>query len=326
MIDPFQSIAEQNWKLLHTYLEHGDVNVTDSHGLSLLSYAIKLESNDAVQILLRSYIDVDLADENGNTSFHYAVLFNRLNYLRVLMTTSGNPMQKNKDGHTPLYLACRYRHEKMIDLYLEKYKLDMGEKDKNEETIFMAFVRSKSPLLLKKYGGFDSWIEEPNYLGNTPLIVATEVNSLPMVKLILEYPIFVNRKNHMNETSLFYAVRNRNKEMIDLLLQHGAFLDFKNKNSETIYDLATNDIKEFIEERKRVYKLSSYKRRYPLHYAIYLDDRDRIEKSLTIKNLHMEDMFHFTPAMLATLYKNKKVLEQIHLLERLAKIATLETK
>lgn len=326
MIDPFQAILDQNWKLLNSFLEHGNVNIVDSNGMSLLCYAIKLQSNDAVQILLRSYIDVDLADQKGNTSFHYAVLYNRLNYLRVLMTTSGNPMQKNLDGHTPLYLACRYRKEKMIDLYLEKYKLDMGEKDINEETICMAFVRAKAPLLLKKYGGFENWLEEPNYIGNTPLLIAAEKDSLTMAEFILEYPVFINTKNHMNETALFYAVRNRNEKMIDLLLKHGAFVEFKNKNSETIYDIASKEIKEFIEERKRVYKISSYQRRYPLHFAIYKEDAHLIEKSLTLKNVHIVDMFNFTPLMLAKLYNNKQAIEGIQSLERLAKIARLETK
>ncbi|MDE7095529.1 MAG: ankyrin repeat domain-containing protein, partial [Anaeroplasmataceae bacterium] len=187
MIDPFQAILNQNWKQLNTYLEHGNVNVVDKNGMNLLSYAIKLQSNDAVQILLRAYIDVDSIDKKGNTCFHYAVLHNRLNYLRVLMTTNGNPMQKNKDGHTPLYLACRYRKEKMIDLYLEKYRLDMGEKDINEETICLAFTRAKSPQLLRKYGGFEAWLEEPNYIGNTPLLVACERDSKEMAEFILEY-------------------------------------------------------------------------------------------------------------------------------------------
>ncbi|MDE5546653.1 MAG: ankyrin repeat domain-containing protein [Anaeroplasmataceae bacterium] len=326
MINPFQAILDQNWKQLNSYLEHGNVNVVDAKGMSLLCYAIKLQSNDAVQILLRAYIDVDLADKKGNTSFHYAVLYNRLNYLRVLMTTNGNPMQKNKDGHTPLYLACRYRKEKMIDLYLEKYKLDMGEKDNNEETICMAFVRAKAPLLLKKYGGFEVWLEETNYIGNTPLIVASERDSIAMVKFILEYPVFINMKNHMNETALFYAVKNENKELIDLLLSHGAFLDFKNKNAETIYDIATKEIKEYIEERKRAYKMTTYRRRYPLHYAIYMDDSKLIEKAMTLKNVNMMDSYQFTPLKLATLYHNKQAIDGIKALGRLAKIATLETK
>ncbi|MDE6407032.1 MAG: ankyrin repeat domain-containing protein, partial [Anaeroplasmataceae bacterium] len=169
-------------------------------------------------------------------------------------------------------------------------------------------------------------LEEPNYMGNTPLLVAAEKDSLLMVEFILEYPVFINIKNHMNETALFYAVRNENKEMIDLLLKNGAFLDFKNNNAETIYDIATKEIKEYIEERKRTYKMNTYERRYPLHYAIYKNDAKLIEKAMTLKNVNTVDMYHFTPLKLAKLYHNKQAIDGIKALERYAKIATLETK
>ncbi|MCM1440716.1 MAG: ankyrin repeat domain-containing protein, partial [Roseburia sp.] len=123
-----------------------------------------------------------------------------------------------------------------------------------------------------------------------------------------------------------YAVRNNNKEMVDIFIKHGAFLDFKNKNAETIYDIASDEMKEFIEERKRAYKITTYKRRYPLHYAIYMNDSKMIEKSLTLKNVNTVDLYHFTPIKLAKLYKNKQAIDGIKSLERLAKIATLETK
>ncbi|MDE6656764.1 MAG: ankyrin repeat domain-containing protein, partial [Anaeroplasmataceae bacterium] len=190
----------------------------------------------------------------------------------------------------------------------------------------MALVRAKSHQLLKKYGGYESFIDEPNYIGNTPLLVAAERDSLAMVEFILEYPILINTKNHMNETALFYAVRNKNKPMIDLLLKKGAFLDFKNKNAETIYDIASSEIKDYIEERKHTYKISSYQRRYPLHYAIYLNDSNLIAKAMTLKNVNIIDSFGFSPLKIAQAYNNKEVIDQIKRLERVVKIATFETK
>lgn len=326
MMNPFQAIAEKDWNSLNSYLEHGDVNIVDKKKKSLLHYAIQLQWNEAFQLLIRFYIDVDLADVKGNTAFHYAVLYNRLSYLRVLMTTNGNPMLRNNEGQTPLYLACRYRKEKMIDLYLETYMLDMGEKDINEETICMAFIRAKSLSLLKKYGGYESWLTEPNYIGNTPLHIAACKNSLELAQFLLEHSVFINIKNHLNETALFYAVRNQNKEMIDLLLKHGAFLDFKNKNAETIYSFASKEMKEYIEECSRRYHLNTYKRRYPLHYAIYLGDASLIERYLTIRYMNIEDDYGFTPQLLAEKYQNKEVLERMKGLLRVAKIATFQTK
>ncbi len=83
---------------------------------------------------------------------------------------------------------------------------------------------------------------------------------------------------------------------------------------------------EYIEERKRAYKMTNYRRRYPLHYAIYMDDSKLIEKAMTLKNVNMMDSYQFTPLKLATLYHNKQAIDGIKALGRLAKIATLETK
>lgn len=327
MIDPFAALFKQDYKSLNMYLEHGNVNIIDKHKKTLLHYAIKLHSNEAVQILLRAYADVDIPDGKGYTSYHYAVLHNGLSYLRVFMNTEGNPMTKNYLGQTPLYLACKSGKEAMIDLFLEKYKLDMGEKDKNEETICLALVQSKNPALLKKYGGYEPWLEEPNYLGNTPLILAVHRNAGSMVAFLLEHSIFVNRKNHIGETALFYAVRNKNYEIIDLLMQKGAFLDFKNQYSETIYDfIDSEDLKDYILSRSIHYKLDTYKKKYPLHYAIYQNDPKMMQRHMTLRCLSIVDPFGYSPTDLANLYQNAIALEQLKELKRQAKIRTIETK
>lgn len=326
MMDPFEALKSHNLKELNSFLEHGNVNLLDSHKKSFLHWAIQLKETEAVSILLHSYIDVDLADDKGNTCFHYAVLYNGLGYLRFLFQTSGNPMTKNALGQTPLYLACRYGKEKMIDLYLEKYKLDMGEKDVKEETIFLALLRAKSLHLIQKYGGFEPWVEEPNYLGNTPLMIACEKNNLEMVQFLLEFPVFINQRNHFKESALFFAVRGKHKTIIDFLLKKGAFYDFKNKASETIEDLASSELKDFLEERKQVYQIANYRKKYPLHYAIYQEDANLIQKYMELRYLKVEDEYGFTPKKIAELYHNKEALDQIKQLERVARIAVLETK
>ncbi|MDE7264068.1 MAG: ankyrin repeat domain-containing protein [Anaeroplasmataceae bacterium] len=326
MIDPFEALRSHNINELNSYLEHGNVNILDSHKRSLLHYAIQLKVTEAVSILLHSYIDLDLADDKGNTCFHYAVLYNGLGYLRVLFQMTGNPMTRNLALQTPLYLACRYGREDMIDLYLEKYKLDMGEKDAKEETIFLALLRAKKPHLIKKYGGFETWLEEPNYLGNTPLMIASEKNNAAMVQFLLDHSVFINQRNHFKESALFFAVRGKHKEIIDLLLKNGAFFDFKNKESQTIEEVASKEIKEFLLERRMNDQVASYKKRFPLHYAIYMEDPVLIQTYMNLKNLKREDDFGYSPKRLAELYHNKKALEHLKKLEREARIAVLKTK
>ena len=303
MKEPFLSLYRNDIPCLTDYTEHGKINIVDEHHRSLLHHAIKLGLKDAFSLLIGCYIDLDIEDDMGNTCYHYAVLHNRLSFLRILFLKGGNPMQKNKEGRTPLYLACRYGKESIIDLYLEKYQLDMGEKDNLSQTICMALVLSGGSHLLDKYGNYLSWLEEPNYLGETPLMLAVKLENIKMTEFILSKGVFVNQKNNLGESAIFYAVRKDNRELFKVLFHAGAFLDFKNHYGE-----------------------NSYERAYPLQYAIYVNNQREIEKNLVLPYAILEDDFHYTPLQLAEKYHLMDVIKAIKHLEKQAKIQTFRTK
>ncbi len=326
MKEPFSFIYDNRLDKLSEYLEHENVNIVDEENKSLLLHAIKVKDKEAFELLIQHYIDTELPDDRGNTSFHYTVMYHCLSFLRVLFLKGGNPMLKNKAGQTPLYMACRYGDEKIIDLYLEKYALDMGDKDKDDQTLSMAFTYAKNPKLLEKYKGYEPYLEEENHLGDTPLLLAVKLDSIGMVDFYLSKGAFINHRNHLKESVLFYAVRNENKAMIKLLMQHGAFLDFKNMFLETIFTIAKPHILEYIKELQAYEPYSTYERNYPLHYAIYMNDISMANRYLTLSYAFLEDSYGLLPSVLAEKYKNKAIIKKIKSLEREAKIATFRTK
>lgn len=326
MKEPFLSLYRNDIPCLTDYTEHGKINIVDEHHRSLLHHAIKLGLKDAFSLLIGCYIDLGIEDDMGNTCYHYAVLHNRLSFLRILFLKGGNPMQKNKEGRTPLYLACRYGKESIIDLYLEKYQLDMGEKDNLSQTICMALVLSGGSHLLDKYGDYLSWLEEPNYLGETPLMLAVKLENIKMTEFILSKGVFVNQKNNLGESAIFYAVRKDNRELFKVLFHAGAFLDFKNHYGETLLSLSTDRMKEYIKECRATSFYNSYERAYPLQYAIYVNNQREIEKNLVLPYAILEDDFHYTPLQLAEKYHLMDVIKAIKHLEKQAKIQTFRTK
>ncbi|MDE5715245.1 MAG: ankyrin repeat domain-containing protein [Anaeroplasmataceae bacterium] len=327
MKEPFEYIIQNDIEKMNSYLSFGDINVVNERNQTLLAVAIKMHQTEMVQILLSSYCNVDLADDFGNTCFHYAVIHNRLGYLKMLFKTTGNPLKENFKGQSPLYLACLYGREQMVRLYLEKYDLDLSIKDFNGETVFMALIRSKNLKLIEYLGHYQNLTDEENCFGNTPLIIAVEHNALSVVKFLIEQKVFVNHKNHLGETALFYAVRNNNKESIDLLLQNGAVFDIKNKNCETLFDISSKkSTKEFLREKIDLYGLEQYKKKFPLHYAIYIDDVSKIKNHLTIKNVNRTDQYGVTPEFLANQYHNRQLKKEIDLLQREVRVAQIKTK
>ena len=313
MINPFECIISNNLEQLNTYLENGNVNIVDSRGKSLIDYAIKLHNNEIFHTLLKAYINLDICDDLGNTCYHYAVINNRLGYLKILLKSSGNPLRANDFGQTPLYLACLYGREQMVQLYQEKYILDLGYKDSNDENCFIAMVKSGNCEMIKNTKGYEKYLESTNYLGDTALSIASGKSNLEMVVFLLSQGAFVNSKNKLGETPLFNAVRSYQLRNIDLLIKNGAIVDCKNNNGETIFDIKMSEKnRNIINELINKYDLKSYKKSFPLHYAIIINDVAKIKANLNLSNINKRDSQGYTPKQLALKYNDKRIIKLIN--------------
>ncbi len=324
MLSPFELILKNDLVQLTDFIEHGNVNIRDEKGRSLLCYAIKLHQNEAVKLLLKGYINLDLADEDGNTCYHYAVYHNRLGYLKMLLKHNGHPMKKNHLGQTPLYMACLYGRQTILDLYLEKYSLDIKEVDGRGETILIAMVRSGNMNLLKRFFT-SSALEIPNIFGDTPLSLAVRLNQFDIAAFLVENGAFVHHRNHLLETPLFDAFRNKNRRMILLLIGHGACLDVQNFEQKRILDYVKSpSMKEMFVELKSQGKIRDYNKNYPLHYAILLGDEKLFINALELRYVGVVDDYGFTPLDLAMKCKNDKMLAAIKEMLKQAKLFELK--
>ena len=312
-MNPFEYIFTNDYSNLVAYLENGDVNVTDERGKSLLDYAIQFHNNDIFELLLKSYINVNIKDNLGNTAIHYAVINNRLGYLKALLQVPTiDPKMKNNLDQTPLYLACLYGREQMVLLFLESMDIDLSYVDSNGETVFMALVRSRNLDLIKRLGGYHKLLEKKNIFGQTPLAVAVKQNSYKMVEFLLENNVFVNTKDNFNETPLFSSFINENKEITLLLLQKGAILNIKDKLSETIFDKPVEEeFLNYVLEKIDILRLKDYEKLFPLHYLIYMNDENKIANYLTVQHINRTDIYGYKPLDIARFYQNTKIIKQL---------------
>lgn len=210
---------------------------------------------------------------------------------------------------------------------METFPLDLSEKDFNQETMFLALIRSRNLKLIESLGGYESLLEVPNYLGNTPLILACEKNSKAVVEFLLARGVFVHTKNHLGETAFFMATKNNNIEIMELLLKKGALVDMKNKDGQTIYDLPLKKRTfEYLEEKLSFFSASSYHRRYPLHYAIIHQNEKGIEANLLLKNVERTDDFGYTPLMLAEKLMDGRTIKKIKAMHSKITVAAFQSK
>ncbi len=310
MMNAFDSVYANNIPSLKAYLEHGDINVINERGMSLLHYAIIFNNVEVFDLLLENYININIVDSHGDTPAHYCVINNRMGFLKTLIRHNCDLSIKNADGHTPLYKACSLGRENMVSLFLESQKFDIMETDLKEETVFMALVRSRNLSLLNRLEVNDTIVNTPNYIGETPLHIASKAGDLQVISYLLEHHAFVNAKNKTGETPLFYAVMTQNRDVISILMKAGAVLDCKSTFGDTIYNLIpTYELSSYINEKSEEFKNYMYHSTYPLHYAIIIENVELVKKYAVIRNIQHTDNFGYTPLDLANRIHNERILK-----------------
>ncbi|NWU38412.1 ANKR7 protein, partial [Hylia prasina] len=108
---------------------HGDVvkhlagknchlNLADDTKRTPLMKAVQCQQEECVTILLEHGADPNLADADGNTALHLAVLSG--NNAGLLLEHNASGDAQNQGGYTPLNLAVSKQNEEMMECLLKK--------------------------------------------------------------------------------------------------------------------------------------------------------------------------------------------------------------
>ena len=65
----------------------------------------------------------------------------------------------------------------------------------------------------------------PVYVRSDSLIAAAQINSLPVVKILIKSGVDVNKRDQNGKSALDYAKENKNQAMIDALIEAGATIE-----------------------------------------------------------------------------------------------------
>ncbi|XP_077594677.1 ankyrin repeat domain-containing protein 22 isoform X2 [Stigmatopora nigra] len=107
-------VAKQNFSLLDHLM------VLILMPILLLGYFLLLQKRRRnlalMELLLDSEVDVDAADDKGNTALHYACLRKRDHLVPPLLLRDADPHLQNRDGESPLDVAVRLKFAKVVRL------------------------------------------------------------------------------------------------------------------------------------------------------------------------------------------------------------------
>jgi ankyrin repeat protein len=95
--------------------------MTDAEGRTCLMLASAFGRHNAISALFGAEsLDPDVADSKGFTALHFAVQYNLPLCLRVLLDGGASVDCTDKEGNTPLMLACIGGHRRCTSLLLER--------------------------------------------------------------------------------------------------------------------------------------------------------------------------------------------------------------
>ena len=203
---------------------------------------------------------------------------------RKLLAYSYDVNCKDGDGMTPLLLAARFKHEKIVRLLLEQgadprakcskaqttlHWLTMSPRTQITETLIDLLLRYRPPF------------EVVDGDGRTPLMASCTSGDSLLAERLIRHGADVRAKQNSGKTALYYAAYNGRATMISMLLDYGAELEVRDCQGDTPLHSAVfgpSDSSETVEQLIRAgadKEATSFNtqedgdsRFRPLHYAI----------------------------------------------------------
>ncbi|CAG8459568.1 27087_t:CDS:2 [Dentiscutata erythropus] len=178
------------------------VDCSDVYGRRPLHYVCMYGYSDAATFLLSQKADCESLDHDGFSPLIYAVTNGHTKCVEILLGAGAQIEPQIEDGHShiPLSLACKYGHEDIAMLLLEK----------GAQII-------------------------PDAEGLTPLHLASREGHHKLLKILTEHgeTLLDTRDKYKGWTPIFYAASEGNIECVDVLVQASCQVDISDESSHS---------------------------------------------------------------------------------------------
>lgn len=234
-----------------TYLEKQGVipNVVTKKGVTPLhGFANKGKELAVYNYFIKKGVDINQADENGNTVFHYAARGNQLEVIRLLSSYLKDINAQNKKGQTALMYALQRNTPKVVHFLISK-KASVNTVDKEGYSLGYYLIQSYNPKKLAEFKVKAKLLEDSGYSftnlkgnENSLFHYALDKNNMDLLKWVHAMGINVNTKNKEGITPLQKAAMTaKNDKILKYLLRIGADKTVKTDFDETVYALASEN-------------------------------------------------------------------------------------
>ena len=182
------------------------------YGTSLFQYSCQI---DSLQLMNAVPIhQLDSQDSEGNTPLHYACKYDSVDIVKYLVDCGCNQNTVNKNGDSPLHMACRSSLE--VTKLLTNYDVNLKNAD-GYTTLHIACESKKRDIALYLIEGTNCDVKVKNNEGEYPLHIAS-LKTMQVGKLVDKSDI--NCQDNYGDTPLHNACYLQNSDMIQFLLSY----------------------------------------------------------------------------------------------------------
>lgn len=210
-----------------------DINFRDNAGNYLLTYAVKFNKPDLVELLLQKEARYDILDKLDRSILYEAIENNYDSILEILLKYNENSIGmiivdiKDINNNIPLHYAIINRNIPAIELLI-KHNSNVTSTDKKGFNSLHLSIKSRSIKIVKLILSVTTNINAKTYDGETALHIAVNLQLSDICLLLLKEGANPNIQDTDNEfTSLHYAVGWDKSDIIEYLLNYGADINIQ---------------------------------------------------------------------------------------------------
>ena len=193
---------------------------------------------DAVELLLKKYVDINIQNKNGETALMIASQKGHYQIVELLLKKHADINHQGKDGVTALMLASQNGHHQVVEQLLKEHA-DINHKRNDGVTALMLASKSGHhqvvELLLKEHAEINHQGKD----GVTALMIASQNGHHQVVELLLKEKVDVNTQTKNGWTALMIASKSGHFQVVELLLKGHADVNTENKNGYTALMIAS---------------------------------------------------------------------------------------
>ena len=232
---------------------------------SLLDACAKNELEE-IKALLKTEVNVNTPDYDGNVPLHFAASNGNGNVVEVLLLAGADVNLKDRYGHTAMYEAVMKNHQHVVDV-LKTRGLELEIADPAGQLCDAA--SNNDVDLLKRLVDNGITPDGGDYDGRTALHLAASEGNNKIVEWLVGAKANVNVKDRWGNTPLMDAVTHGHEVAARVLFESGGRMDVANASGMMCSAASTGDLTllRMLHESGCDVRIGDYDGRTPLHLA-----------------------------------------------------------